>query len=69
MKMEDIAAYDGGTIIDEAALLERLPISSRTARDWRKRGVLPYIKPGGKAIIYHWPTVERALLRLQKGGQ
>jgi hypothetical protein len=64
-----ITDYETGTIIDESTLLERVPISPRTARNWREKGLLPYIKPpGGRRLLYHWPSVEAALLRMQTGG-
>jgi predicted site-specific integrase-resolvase len=55
--------------IDEKTLLERLPISRRTLFAWRESGNIPCVRlPGGRRVIYHWPSVEAALLRKQKGG-
>jgi hypothetical protein len=54
-------------MINEAELLRRLPISRRTAFNWVKDGKLPCIKIGRRKI-YHWPSCESALLRLQRGG-
>jgi hypothetical protein len=51
-------------IISERILLQRIPVSRRTAITWRHKGILPSIKIGGR-ILFHWPTVEQALLRLQ----
>jgi hypothetical protein len=53
--------------IDETKLLERVPISRGTAVNWRKAGKLPFVKIGSR-ILYHYPTVEQCLLRLQRGG-
>lgn len=55
-------------IIDEAALLQKLPVSRRTLHTWRESGVLPYIRPpGSRRVLYHWPTIEAKLLRSQQG--
>jgi len=53
--------------IIEKELLARVPISRRTAYDWVKSGKLPCIKIKGRKL-YHWPSVEAALLRMQSGG-
>jgi hypothetical protein len=50
-------------------LLPKLPVGDRSAREWTRRGILPSIRlPGSRRVLYHWPSVERALLRLQRGG-
>lgn len=68
MKHEINAAPPG--LLDEDALLQRLPVSRRTLHSWRTKGLLPYVRPpGGRRVLYHWPSVESALLRLQRGGQ
>ena len=54
--------------INEETFLARVPICRRTAKTWRDSGQLPFIKLG-KRILYHWATVEQALLRKQRGGQ
>lgn len=54
-------------IIGEAELRRRLPVCPRTIRNLRERGILPFIRLG-RRVTYHWPSVEAALLRLQKGG-
>jgi predicted site-specific integrase-resolvase len=55
--------------IDEKELLARLPVSRRTLWQWREDGKIPCVRvPGGRRVIYHMPSVEAALLRLQKGG-
>src|SRR5262249_8757914 len=56
-------------IIGEAEALRRIPVARRTWYGWRARGLIPYIKPrGSKRVLYHWPSVEAALLRMQRGG-
>ena len=60
----------GQAIIEECELLRRLPISRRTCATWREQGLIPFIRlPGSRRVLYHWPTVEAALLRRQKGLQ
>ncbi len=56
-------------IIDEATLLERLPVSPRTLRNWRDKGLLPFIRlPGTRRLLYDWGSIHAALLRRQNGG-
>jgi predicted site-specific integrase-resolvase len=58
--------YEG--FINEATLRELLPISRRTLHDWRSKGKIPFVRiPGTKRVLYHWKTIESALLRQQKG--
>jgi predicted site-specific integrase-resolvase len=55
--------------IDEKELLKRLPVSRRTLWQWRETGKIPCVRvPGGRRVIFHWDSVQAALLRLQKGG-
>jgi hypothetical protein len=55
--------------IDEPTMLARLPISRRSLFDLRKSGKIPFIRlPGGRRILFHWESVQQALLRLQRGG-
>lgn len=51
--------------LDEKELLKRLPICRRTAFNWIKQGKLPCVKIGRRKL-FHWPTVEAALLRQQR---
>jgi predicted DNA-binding transcriptional regulator AlpA len=51
--------------IDEKQLLARLPISRRTLFNWRTTGKIPCVRLGGRRILFHWPSVEAALLRHQ----
>jgi hypothetical protein len=56
-------------IIGEDEALRRIPVARRTWYGWRARGIVPYIRPPGtKRVLYHWPSVEAALLRMQRGG-
>ena len=52
--------------INEPEFLRRIPICRRTAANLRKAGKLPYVKLG-KRVLYHWETVQSALLRQSKG--
>lgn len=61
------SARDMAEFITQDVLLTRLPISRRTAFEWRKTGKLPAIQIGDK-LLFHWPTVRDALLRQQIGG-
>ncbi len=54
--------------IDERQLLAKLPISRRTLFNWRASGKIPCVRLGGRRILFHWPSVEAALLRYQRGG-
>jgi hypothetical protein len=51
--------------IDEKQLLARLPVSRRTLFTWRTTGKIPCVRLGGRRILFHWPSVEAALLRHQ----
>ena len=53
--------------IDEKQLLARVPVSRRTLYHWRETGKIPYVNLGGRRVLFHWPSVEQALLRYQRG--
>jgi hypothetical protein len=36
--------------------------------NWRTTGKIPCVRLGGRRILFHWPSVEAALLRHQHGG-
>jgi len=55
------------TFLDEKELLKRLPVSRRTLFNWRESGKIPSVKIG-RRCLYHFPSIEAALLRLQRGG-
>ena len=59
----------GAGFINQKQLLARLPISRRTLFNWRTTGKIPCVRLGGSRILFHWPSVEAALLRHQHGGQ
>ena len=54
--------------IDEKELLKRLPVSRRTLFNWRTAGKIPFLRLGGRRVLFHWPSVEAALLRRQSEG-
>jgi hypothetical protein len=55
-------------IIVSSEFRNRVKVSRRTEYEWRERGLLPYIKmPDSRLILYHWPSVLGALLRMQSG--
>jgi predicted DNA-binding transcriptional regulator AlpA len=55
------------SFITEMQLLEKLQVSRRTIFSWRMAGKIPTVKIG-RRTLYHWPSVEAALLRCQRGG-
>ena len=56
--------------LSESELLKRLPVCRRTLTSWRKRGQIPFVRlPGSRRVIYHWQSIEAALLRMQQCGQ
>ena len=66
-KPERIPPLEPG-FIGQKQLLARLPISRRTLYNWRRAGKIPSVRIGGRRILFHWPSVEAALLRHQRGG-
>jgi excisionase family DNA binding protein len=54
--------------IDTATILQRLPISRRTLATWLTSGKIPFVNVTGRRVLFHWKSVEEALLRLQRGG-
>ena len=54
--------------LDEKQILTRLPVSRRTLFNWRASGKIPHVKIG-RRNLFHWPSVEAALLRQQRGGE
>jgi hypothetical protein len=55
---------------DFPALVRHLPMyGPRTLRDLAKRKIIPTIRPpGSRKLAFHIPSVERSLLRFQRGG-
>ena len=54
--------------IDTTAFLKLVPVSRATLGNWMRDGKIPYIKNGGRRVLFDWPTVREALLRKQRGG-
>jgi hypothetical protein len=69
---KEITQYAGTSATDgfigETKVLERVPISRRTLLNLRNAGKIPYVK-FSRRVLYHWPSVEAALLRQQRGGE
>jgi excisionase family DNA binding protein len=59
------SASDLKAFINEKELLQRIPVCRRTIYNWIRNGKLPCVKIGRRKL-FHWPTVEATLLRLQK---
>ena len=55
------------SFLNEMQILAKLSVSRRTLFGWRMAGKIPSVKLG-RRVLYHWPSVEAALLRLQPGG-
>jgi len=53
--------------ITTAELQKLIPVSRRTLFEWRQKGILPSVQLASK-VLYHWPSVQAALLRHQSGG-
>lgn len=51
--------------IDEREMLRRLPVSRRTLCVWIANGQIPVVKIN-RRNLFHWPSVETALLNLQR---
>jgi Helix-turn-helix domain len=62
-----LAGNPEATFIDESTLIARLGISRGTAINHRRAGILPYVRIG-RAVRYHWDSVQQSLLRRQQGG-
>jgi hypothetical protein len=60
-------AVSESSFITEMQLLKKLQVSRRTVFSWRMSGKIPTVKIG-RRTLYHWPSVEAALLRYQRGG-
>lgn len=55
--------------LDFPGLCDRVPLGERTLREHIAEGRIPHIRlPGGRRLLFHWPTVQAALLRFEKGG-
>lgn len=64
--MTNTVVNEDTPFITERQLLKRIPISRRTLGLWRTSGKLPFVRVTGRRVLYHWETVEQALLRTQR---
>jgi predicted site-specific integrase-resolvase len=62
---DQIASTPEPAFIDQEELLRRLPVSRRTIFSWRSAGKIPFVRLGGRKVLYHWKSVESALIRHQ----
>jgi hypothetical protein len=69
LRMNDLTDNACGEpgFMSEKELLAKLPICRRTLGNWKANGFIPYIKIG-RRCLYHWASVQGALLRRQRGG-
>jgi hypothetical protein len=67
LQTTDAPASEAG-FINECELQARLKVSRGSIINYRKAGKLPFVKLG-RRVLFHWPTVETALLRQHKGGE
>ena len=65
----DRAPSSAAGFLNQKQLLARLPISRRTLFNWRMTGKIPCVRLDRRRLLFHWPSVEAALLRHQHGGQ
>lgn len=56
--------------IDFAELSRHVPLCERSLREAIRRGRIPSIRlPGSRRVMFHWDSVQEALLRLQRGAE
>ncbi len=55
------------SFIDTTELLTLIPVCRRTLRNWMDAGTIPFCRMGGR-ILFHQESVEKAILRQQRGG-
>ncbi len=48
-------------------LLLKLPVCRKTLFSYCAKGKLPSVKLG-RRVLFHWPSVQAALIRQQRGG-
>ncbi len=53
--------------VNYTEILQLVPVCRRTLENWKKKGILPYIKIG-RRTLYHLESVKSALMRMQRGG-
>ena len=55
------------SFIDFATLRPRVPLCDRALREKIRKGVIPSVLlPGSRKRLFHWPSVQAALLRYTK---
>jgi len=64
---KQIASTGETGFIDETKFLTLVPISRGTLFNWRKAGKIPAVVIG-RRVLFHWPTCQATLLRMQRGG-
>lgn len=53
-----------------AELAQNVPLCERSLREAIRRGRIPSIRlPGARRVMFHWPSVQEALLRMQRGAE
>jgi len=67
-EVQQVVPCSETVFIGEKELLKRLPVSRRTLFNWRTTGKIPFVRLGGRRVLFHWPSIEAALLRKQNGG-
>ena len=56
--------------IDFAELARHVPLCERSLREAIRRGRIPSIRlPGARRVMFHWDSVQSALLRMQRGAE
>lgn len=65
--MNTVTSGETHGFLNDEQLRERIPICRRTLASWRRKGKIPFIKIGAR-VLYDWPSVQSAILRLQRGG-
>jgi len=60
------AKGEQAVFVDTTEVLRRIPISRRTLTNWRDKGKIPFVRMGGRRILFHWPSLQQALLRQQR---
>ena len=68
IKANQTAPASEEAFLDEKQILTRLPVSRRTLFNWRATGKIPFVRLG-RRNLFHWPSVEAALLRQQVNGE
>lgn len=58
---------DADLFLSSKQLCERLHLSYSRLKTWTRKGYLPFIRPpGGRVMIFYWPSTIEALRRLER---